>query len=380
MLQFICPGALYGAEKWILALAKYLDPHIIGCKLATTQESDGQVIEIHETFQSLGLDSYRIRMLGRFDPLGILRLCRLIRAENIDIIHTHGYKSDIIGVIAARIMGIKAVATPHGFDKSDDLKLKIYIHLGCMALRYFDRVVPLSQELKSDMEKIKINPMKLRLINNGVDLEEIEAERKRECSGIDKGLEKKIAYIGQMIFRKNVGDLIRVFDSLYNEYKDIRLILVGDGPDREELEKLSKSMASSPQIEFMGYRHDPLRLLKEVDLFSMTSRLEGIPRCLMEAMAMEVPVAAYDIPGVDQLIIYGQTGLLAKFGDVEGLKQCWAKILFDEKFSSEMTRNGRIHILNNFSAKRMADEYMNLYLETIADDKSTTPEPGAPVS
>lgn len=86
---------------------------------------------------------------------------------------------------------------------------------------------------------------------------------------------------------------------LYKEHKDVRLIIIGDGSKRIELENYAKSLDLSSKIEFLGYRDDRLRLLKEIDLFCMTSSLEGIPRCMMEAMAMEIPVAAYNIPGVD---------------------------------------------------------------------------------
>ena len=99
---------------------------------------------------------------GRFDPMIIMRLSRLIRQNKIDIIHTHGYKSDILGLLAARITGIKAVSTPHGFENAPDLKLQTFIRLGCAALKRFDYVAPLSEELKSDMLRIKVNRSKIR--------------------------------------------------------------------------------------------------------------------------------------------------------------------------------------------------------------------------
>jgi len=161
--------------------------------------------------------------------------------------------------------------------------------------------------------------------------------------------------------------MLDTFDLLYKKHKDIRLFLVGDGPMRKELEKRAMMLASGDKIEFLGYRKDRLRIIKEMDLFCMTSSLEGIPRCMMEAMAMGTPVAAFNIPGVDKLIIPEETGLMAEFGDVEGLKQCWERILFDEAFAKGLAKNGRQHILEHFSAKRMAEEYTELYREVLAD-------------
>ncbi len=362
ILQFICPSGFYGAEMWILALAKNLDPAKIKCHLAITRESEDQNIELYNRFRSVGLEAHQVRLRGRFDPKGIMRLVRLIREKQIDIIHTHGYKSDILGLIAAKIAGIKAVATPHGFENVKDLKLRLFIALGCLTFRYFDRVAPLSEELRSDVLSMRVEPDRVRLIMNGVDLGEVESERKKDTPPIYPDPdEKRIGYVGQMIYRKNVGDLIRTFDLLYKEHKNIRLILIGDGPNRRELEENAKLLDSSQRIEFSGFRNDRLKLMKELDLFCMTSSLEGIPRCMMEAMAMGIPVAAYNIPGVDKLIIHEKTGLMADFGQTEDLKQCWNRLLFDMEFAAQVARNGRKYITDNFSAKRMAEEYTSLY-------------------
>ncbi len=366
VLQFICPAGFYGAEMWILALAKNLDHASINCQLAITRESEGQNIEIYNRFQSLGFDAHQIKMRSRFDPRVIYKLSRLIKEEKIDIIHTHGYKSDILGLAVAKLAGIKSIATPHGFENSKDIKLQLFIRIGCFALKNFDRVAPLSEELESDMKKVRVSSDKIVVIKNGVDLGEIELERKRVSSPLLHSKNgKTIGYIGQMISRKNVIDLIKTFDLLYKEHKGIRLVLIGDGQKRIELENYAKTLTSFPKIEFLGYRDDRLRLLKEIDLFCMTSSLEGIPRCMMEAMAMEISVAAYNIPGVDKLIIHGETGLMADFGDINGLKQCWEQILFDGGFAMKLGQNGRKHVLNNYSAKRMADEYTKIYQEIM---------------
>lgn len=362
VLQFICPIGLHGAEMWILALAKNLDRNKINCQLAVTRESEDQNIEVWHRFKRLGLDAHQISLHSRFDPLAVTALCKLIRREKIDVIHTHGYKSDILGLIAARITGIKAVSTPHGFENVKDLKLQLFIRLGNWALRYFDRVAPLSEELEADMHKIRVHPDKIQMIQNGVDLQEVESERGNPTPSLYPDPdEKRIGYVGQLIYRKNLGDMIKAFDLLYQTHQNIRLILIGDGPMKTELEEMAKSLNSGGRIEFLGYREDRLRLIKELSLFCMTSSLEGIPRCMMEAMGMGIPVAAYNIPGVDKLILHKKTGLMADFGQIEELKTCWEQILFDEAYGEQIAIAGRNHVIEHFSAERMAKEYTDLY-------------------
>lgn len=366
VLQFICPSGFYGAEMWILALAKNLDREKVNCALAVTRESDTQNLEICRRFGSLGLETHEIPMRGRFDPGGIAGLVRYVKEHRISVIHTHGYKSDLMGLLAGRIAGVKVIATPHGFENAPNRKLQLFISIGSRALKRLDAVAPLSDELRSDVRKLGVSPERIHLIQNGVDLEEIEAERSRETVSPWPSGEKTIGYVGQIAHRKNIGDLIRAFDLLHAEHPGVRLCLVGDGPQRADLEALAASLPCAPHIEFMGYRSDRLSLMKHFDIFAMTSSLEGIPRCMMEALAMEVPVAAFSIPGVDKLVIHEKTGLLAQFGDAAGLCGCFTRLLDDTGLARNVARKGRQHVLDNFSAKRMADEYTALYEKLVA--------------
>ncbi len=93
----------------------------------------------------------------------------------------------------------------------------------------------------------------------------------------------------------------------------------------------------------------------------MTSSDEGIPRCLMEAIAMGIPVAAYDIPGVDQLIRHGETGLLAPYGDREALCRHWERLLTDRPYARALAERGRDDIARRYSGKKMAERYTGLY-------------------
>jgi len=363
VLQFISPAGMYGAEMWILALAKNLKKMNMECHLAVSHESESQNLELYSRYQDLGLPAYKLKMKGRFDPAIIVKLVGLIKEKKIDIIHTHGYKSDILGLMAARLAGIRAVATPHGFENVKDFKLQLFIKAGCTALKYFDAVVPLSDALFSDMKKIGVPKKKIQLIQNGVDLDEVYTAAGRPCLNADilENSFKKIGYVGQMASRKNITDLIRAFDLLYEEQKEVQLILIGDGPMEKDLQTMAAGLPSSKQIVFLGYRKDRLELLRKINIFAMTSSLEGIPRCMMEAMAMGVPATAFHIPGVDKLIIDKKTGLSAAFGDVKGLAECWKKLLSDGTFSAQIGMNGKEHMVKHFSGYRMAYEYFDLY-------------------
>ena len=367
ILQFICPTGFYGAERWVLALARHLPKDKVRCDLAVTLEDNSRDLEIVKKFRHDHGEAFEIPMRGRFDTGVINKLVSLIRVRNIDVIHTHGYKSDILGVIAARKAGIKCVVTPHGFENVRDLKLRLFIWLGCKAMAYADRIVPLSPQLMEDSRRMGVKEEKLLYIQNGVDLSEVEQQRLAENSLKNTGSEKRIGFIGQMISRKNIFDILDIFERLSQKHDNLRLIFVGDGDQREKLESYAQKLKSSTKIDFLGFRNDRLELLQSFDLFVMTSTLEGIPRCLMEACAMGIPVAAYDIPGIDQLITHEKTGLLAQPGDSNTLATYWERLLFDEQLAADIADNAREYVNTHYSAKRMADEYLELFTELATD-------------
>ena len=358
VLQFICPTGFYGAERWILALAKHLDPSKVRCDLVVTAESGNQDLEISRHYKTLGLDAYEIPMANKFDFAATSRLAELIRDKQIDVIHTHGYKSDIIGVLAARKAGIPCVVTPHGFENAKDFKLRSFIWLGCQAMRFATKVVPLSQKLQEDCQHMGVPANKTLYIQNGVDLSEVEQVN---VPAPNPNAEKRIGFVGQMISRKNIFDLLDIFDALHTKHPNTRLILLGDGDQRIALEKHAQTLASHSHIEFLGFRDDRLELLKSFDLFVMTSTLEGIPRCLMEATAAEIPVAAYDIPGIDQLITHNQTGLLAPLGNKQQLQAHWETLLFESNTAKKLATAAKAFVYDHYSAQRMATEYTELF-------------------
>lgn len=360
VLQFITPTGFYGAERWILALNNNLDPAKIRSDLVVTIEN-GMQPEIMKYFKEGECQAFEIKMKFRLSLSGIRELVKLIKQRDIDIIHTHGYKSDILGLIAARLCGIKAVTTPHGFGEPVDLKLKAFIKLGKFFIRFFDAVAPLSEQLVKEIKVAGIADQKIHFIRNAVDLKEVEQFRLNKKSKISPDQPLRIGYIGQMIPRKKIDHILDIFNQIWLENNNIALYLLGDGISRLEMEAHATTLPSRESIHFLGFRNNRLELLSQFDLFVMTSSDEGIPRCLMEAIAMGIPVAAYSIPGIDQLVKHEETGLLAKYGDRETLMKYWDKLLSDKKYASKLAKQGRVFINERYSGQRMAKEYTDLY-------------------
>jgi glycosyltransferase involved in cell wall biosynthesis len=287
-----------------------------------------------------------------------------IREHGIQVLHTHFYKTDIIGFLATRGTDCKIISTPHGWSRHMDFKLWCYERLDRAVFPLLDAVAPLSEELYRPLANIPVLKNKLHLILNGVDLSEIEevpmpspelAEKKRSGTFI-------LGYIGQLISRKGLDVLLRAVARL--PQVPIEVYLIGEGDQGSELRRLAGELGLDERVHLLGYRADRLEWLRGFDGFVLPSRLEGIPRCLMEAMGAGVSVIASDIPGCRDLIEHGRTGLLFPVDDPAALADRIALLVADHGLRASLSAAAREHVEEHYSAARMAREYQLLYRNT----------------
>lgn len=361
------PIGLYGAERWILALVRHLSAEHIESSVGVINDDPNlQGIPLLAEAAKLGLKTVEFRSHGKLSASAVGKIREFIRAENIDVLHTHGYKTDLIGLLAVRGTSCKLVTTPHGWSTDAGIKLQVYEFLDRLGFYFADAVAPLSPDLYNGLRRMPGLQGKLRLILNGVDISEIDAVMAGgNRAALDDGSSFLIGYIGQLIHRKGIGTLIKAFHEL--DLPGKRLQLIGEGPQRAELEALAASLGETDRIQFLGYREDRLELLKQFDVFVLPSSLEGIPRCLMEAMAAEVPIVATNIPGCTDLIAPGETGILFELDDAAALTSRLMQLASQADLRRELATNGRQLILDKYSAAAMANNYTDTYAELVGE-------------
>jgi len=366
ILQLGSPTGLYGAERWILALIKHLNQRKIYTIVGVIKDDPSLEAPIIQKAKELGFETAIIEAYGRFNLSAVTKLRDLIKAKNIHILHTHGYKQDLIGFLATKGTNCKIIATPHGWSKEPDLKLKLYEILNRLCFLCLDKVVPLSQEIYNGLAKIPGLRRKLFLIQNAVDLSEIE-----EVKDIPQELRRAreegyfiLGYIGQLIHRKGVDVFLRALARLDKE--KIKAFIIGEGPLKASLQRLALNLGLQETVIFTGYREDRLNFLRGFDLFVLPSRLEGVPRCLMEAMGMGKPVIASDIKGCRSLIPEpGVQGYLFPIEDYQTLAKHIQYLKAHPEIRQSLGLRAQEFIKKNYSAERMAKEYEALYAMLI---------------
>ena len=379
VLQLISPTGFYGAERWILALATHLPGLGLRCDLAMTSESPETRFELLERYPKCAGKTYRLELHNRFDIRVISALAQLVRDQNVDVVHSHGYKSDILAALVSWRTGTASVTTPHGYTKAHRVKDRVYEALGKRALREFDRVVPLSRELERNVLAAGVDPARVRLIGNSVELNEINAAieradaRKMKLSAIRSTLPRsgrRLGYVGQLVPRKRVHLLVELFDALWRLDPSTTLDIAGDGPSRAALESQVAALPGVESVRFHGYVEDRLTLMLDLDMFVMASDAEGVPRVMMEAMALGLPCAAYSIDGITDLIDHEKTGMLAADGDARALVHHCERVLTEPALAARLRSFARERIERRHSAESMAEAYRALY-EELLDERGT---------
>lgn len=349
---------LYGAERWILALLHHLPADRVRSTIVNLTDGAASASAVVREATARGFAALDLDTGGRFNPVGIVRLARLARRQGCTVLHSHGYKADILALLAAKLAGIRIISTPHGWSRERDLRLALYESVGRLGLRFADRVCPLSTDLRDGLRASGVPVRKLQLIPNAVDVDEVD----RVVPGGDRhDGETIVGYVGQLIRRKNVGCLLEAFGRVAHRRHDLRLVIVGDGPLGAELEATAARLRLVDRVRFTGYRADGVALLKSFDLLALPSWEEGIPRCLMEAMAARIPVVASDIPGNRALVEDGHTGLLFPPDNPERLAAAILALIESPERRKAMVERARTRIDREFSARRMADDYTILY-------------------
>ena len=363
VLQLGSSTGLYGAERWILALAKHLSPGRIESVIGVIKDGPGDAPALCVEASRLGIRTHVFEAHGKLSRAAIGQLRRFVRDHEIDILHTHGYKTDVIGFLALRGTGCRMVSTPHGWSANAGIKVQVYEALDRLVFRFFDAVVPLSSDLYEGLLRFPGLGRNLRLIRNGVDLSEIDSvtQRSPELQAWKSQGGVIVGYIGQLIPRKGLDTLLHAFRSL--DIPGKRLCIVGEGPQRLELERLADRIGEKERVHFFGFRDDRIALMKCFDVFVLPSRLEGIPRCVLEAMAARVPVVATDIPGCRALVEDRVTGMLFPVDDHVGLAEKLRLLLGNDALKDSVADAGHRLVRKEYSAETMAEKYTKLYME-----------------
>ncbi|MES2352843.1 MAG: glycosyltransferase [Pseudomonadota bacterium] len=357
---------IYGAERWTATQVQHLDKNIFSPLIITMGTKEGSAL-FHDFMEQRGFQVSHLPIPGKINPKAILALRRVLINQKINILHTHGFKSDVMGYFAARGLPIRLVATPHGWSADEGIRIRFYEAVSRFFLRRFDRIYPLSAPLLEDFHRRGFARGQLHLILNAVDISAFDrcfsSRKRRRLTDTFR-----ILFAGRLCRPKGAFELLEAMARAHF-YCPVELRLVGDGPQRQELESYALALGIGSKIYFTGSVSQIIPHLQWADVLVLPSHSEGIPRVIMEAFAAGVPVIGTAIPGIQELIQDDSTGRLTPIRNADALASVLGRAAVEPEQSWKMAIKARQVIMERFSAQRQAlefeREYAQLATETI---------------
>jgi glycosyltransferase involved in cell wall biosynthesis len=271
------------------------------------------------------------------------RVNDLVRNLQIDIVHAHEVKSDVIAYLAARLRPVPIVTTLHGWI-GNGLKQRGLIALDKRVARGFDRVIAVSRKIERQLIDAGVPADKIRMLHNAIVVERYRRTGRRGVLAEVIGRpvpSPVIASIGRLSIEKGHADLINAIDLVKRRGRDVSLVLIGDGPERPKLIQQINALGLQGTVHLPGYMQEPQRFLEEVDLMVLPSHTEGLPNAALEALLMEVPVLATRVGGTPEVITDGETGRLVPSHSPEALAGGILDFIADSEAWMRMARRGK---------------------------------------
>jgi len=365
ILHLISSGGLFGAERVAVELSKSLKK-TYHCEpvLGVIRNVYNPHEEILEEAKSNGLDYAVFSCRSPLDLKLAFSIRAFIKKNRIDVIHCHGYKSNFYGLLASKGQ-VPSVTTNHNWLTAH-WKLKTYCFLDSLWIRFFDRIVAVSNEVKEEMLKYKIPGEKIRVIDNGISLERFEKRAETRKMKTLLGFEEKtrvIGTVGSLVIEKGHIYLLEAARQILDVVKDLKFLIIGDGPLQKALEEKSKELGIKKDIIFMGQRKDIPELLTAMDIFVLPSIKEGLPVALLEAMAAKRPIVATRVGAIPRVIESKDIGILVEPKDISGLRDALASLINDPERMKLLARGGFNRVSMDFSSDEMCKHYLELYNE-----------------
>ena len=349
------------------------DTTLVAGTLARGEDSMAFVAE------ELGVDVVRIDELRRDiaparDALAAVKLARLIRRERPHILHTHTAKAGAVGRLAAVLAGEARppiiVHTFHGHvlrGYFDPVRSAGFRLLERRLARISTALVAVSPEVRDDLVALGVAPReKFAVVRLGIELEQrVDASSNgraetRRILGIPRD-RFAVGWVGRMTGVKRTDDVLLAFRRLRERGVDACLCMVGDGPDRDHVERRAHELGVMRDTLFLGYQEHVAPFFSAFDALVLPSVNEGTPVTAIEALAGGRPVVATRVGGVPDVVRDGVDGFLVEAGAIDDLAERLARLAADPKLRERMGTAGRERVVARYAVDRLLDDVDSLY-------------------
>ncbi|HZK01294.1 MAG TPA: polysaccharide pyruvyl transferase CsaB [Anaerovoracaceae bacterium] len=355
IMLFAAGGDIGGGKTHILSLAKELsannDLKLISFRRGVLSE-EGKDMGIDVSVIENGWNIFKdmkmaLAKVDEFKP---------------DVIHCHGAKANMLGVLVKKLRSIPVMTTVHSDPRLDYLgtPLKQYTFglINAIALRNMDFYMAVAGKMESNLIERGFDPWRIFTIYNGLDFSNASLKPrppKKENEDIIVGIAARLTPI------KDIGTLIKAFKIAYEKNNLLKLLIAGTGEDEKELKNLAKELGIEHRVEFVGWISDIKGFFSKVDINVLASLSETFPYSLLEGAFEHCPAVASRVGGIPALINHGENGFLFEVGDVQTFGDYIYQLSIDENLRQTLAENLFQKAKKDFSLTRMREDQEKVY-------------------
>ncbi|HEY9167317.1 MAG TPA: N-acetyl-alpha-D-glucosaminyl L-malate synthase BshA [Candidatus Kryptonia bacterium] len=304
------------------------------------------------------------------------KMIDIAKYHDLDILHVHyaiphATSAFIAKQILAPTKDIKVITTLHGTDITLVGLEPSFLPLVKFSIEQSDYVTSVSRFLQMKTLTMYNVEKEIHVIPNFVDTDRFS--RQKDCQfrmRIAPSGEKTLVHVSNFRPVKRVPDVIRIFDIVRQSIPS-KLILVGDGPDRSESERLARELGIFEDVKFLGKQTLLPEILSASDLMLMPSQSESFGLSALEAMSCSVPVVASSAGGLPELIVHGETGYVAELGDIQRMAKYAIELLSDDRKREVFSQHARKRAVEKFDTNLIVPQYEKLYQEALSESRTS---------
>jgi len=303
-------------------------------------------------------------------PLGMARrVAKRVRAGRFDLLHTHGFKENLVGLLAARMARAPIVSTAHGFSQAFR-RLALYRRLDLLLLRGFPRVLAVSAAVRRQLLAAGLRPERVCVVHGALDVADFSAHVDSNTDDVRRSLSIEpgcpvISFVARLSPEKGHIFFLHAARKVLDHRPEARFLVIGEGPLRAKLEHTAEALSLDRGLRFLGFRTDAPTLISASDLVVLPSVKEGLPDVLLEAAALAKPVVASRVGGISEIVRHGVSGLLVPPADPDALAEAVLDLIRRPDEARSMGMRGREVVRREFSVDRMARRVARVYNELM---------------
>jgi glycosyltransferase involved in cell wall biosynthesis len=358
-----------GPEKTILLGAAQATPGLCHVTVCYIRDERDDQFGIDRRAASLGVDYVEIRERHSFDLSVWPTLRQLVRAKNIDLVHAHDYKTDLLAWMLHRRDGTAVMSTAHGWSGFSFKERCLYYPGDKYLLARLPRVVAVSPLIRDELLSYGADPDRVTVLLNSIDPEAFRRDdslREQSRASLPAGSRDfVIGAVGRLEIEKRFDLLMQAFATVVSRQPRARLVIAGEGSLRTSLEDLASRLGVADRCHLIGQVSDVALLHQGLDACVQTSDTEGTPNSVLEAMAMRTPVVATAAGGTTALVTHNVHGLIVPVGDVAAIADALETVIVDPAAAARHTQAARERIERDLSFRARTATLEGIYAELL---------------